>query len=222
MGRQTYFAAVLLLLLFGSNAQAFRLFHHLAVKDGLPSYQTYVVAQDKQGLIWVGTENGLARYDGYKIKVYQHSPSNATSLSANVVRCLLVDSHGRLWVGTDGGLDLFDAKHDSFSHITNRAKDLNGTSASSISALAETRTGNILVGTNGDGLIFLDRSGKIIKHYRHDSSKPLSLSNNSVRALYVDKDNSIWIGTRNGLNKFNRNKDYFQHYSHTKSTHSLS
>ena len=73
------------------------------------------IYQDRNGMIWIATEDGLNRYDGAKFVIYKHDPENEHSLCHNYVRALYEDSKGRLFVGTYNGIQLYDPATDSFS-----------------------------------------------------------------------------------------------------------
>ena len=75
-------------------------FSRLTSEDGLSSDQTRNVFQDKRGLMWFGTVDGLNRYDGASVKEYRHDPDDPTSLSHNIIRRLFTDQSGILWIGT--------------------------------------------------------------------------------------------------------------------------
>ena len=92
-------------------------FEQISVNEGLVDQFVLSIEQDKKGYMWFGTINGLCRYDGYEMKVYQHDPQDSTSLSDNVIESLYVDRAGILWIGTGrGGLNRFDEASDSFIH----------------------------------------------------------------------------------------------------------
>ena len=74
------------------------------------------ICQDSQGSLWVATDYGLNRFDGYAFQTYLHEENDSTTLQANVVVCLLCDADGRLWVGTNRGLDRYDHATESFRH----------------------------------------------------------------------------------------------------------
>src|SRR4051794_20596195 len=79
--------------------------------------RVFALAQDNYGFLWLGTDDGLYRYDGYSLRQYSHDPGNPRSLSENTVMLIYRDRAGILWVGTAyGGLDRFDPARDTFTH----------------------------------------------------------------------------------------------------------
>lgn len=92
--------------LFPQNAQFERIPNELRLSQNLIS----ALCQDRQGFIWVGTKDGLNRFDGYRFRVFQHDPFDSTTISDNNVRCILEDKRGWLWIGTTNGLNIMDRK----------------------------------------------------------------------------------------------------------------
>ena len=78
-------------------------FQHLSDVHGLSNNRAWAITQDRFGLIWIGTGDGLNRYDGYKVEVFRNQPGNNHSLPGNMIRCLFTDSKGTVWVGTTKG-----------------------------------------------------------------------------------------------------------------------
>ncbi len=112
------------------------------------------VVRDRSGFVWIGTLNGLNRYDGYSVKEYRHDPDDPHSLSSNIVKDLFVDKSGRLWVGTfDTGLSLYDPVHDRFINFLPRPDDSLWYAANHIYEMSEDRAGNLWLGTAGAGAI---------------------------------------------------------------------
>jgi len=108
---------VLYFLTLKLSAQAV-FFNHIAQDDGLRNGNVRAILKDHQGFIWIGTEDGLHRYDGYSMKVYRNIKLDSTSLGSNFVLSLFEDSHHNLWVGTlDGGLYVYNRTRDSFRHV---------------------------------------------------------------------------------------------------------
>ena len=87
------------------------LFSRLTPENGLSQAAVSQIVQDRQGFIWIGTQEGLNRYDGKTFKIYEHDAENPGSLSSDWIKTLLVDQQGDLWVGTEnGGLNHY--RHD--------------------------------------------------------------------------------------------------------------
>src|SRR5690554_6712386 len=79
-------------------------FRHLTISDALSQSSVISIVQDKNGLVWFGTRDGLNKYDGQQFTVYKHNANDSTSISNNDIIALIVDSEGDLWIGTFNGL----------------------------------------------------------------------------------------------------------------------
>ena len=114
------------------------------------------LCQDRQGSVWIGTDYGLNRFDGYRFQTFLHDDKDPSSLSVNVVVSLLNDREGRLWIGTNRGLDRFDHDTETFVHypFPNNIQPR-------VSSLCQSKDGSILVGTSGYGIFKLGLSGKL-------------------------------------------------------------
>ena len=119
MKRVHFLLQASILVLLGSRAAAIAAppqptppddiaFERIDSRSGLSHSTVTALLQDKRGFLWVGTVDGLNRYDGYEFVVYRNAPSDTTSLSGNNVTALYESGDGRLWVGTLSGLNLFD------------------------------------------------------------------------------------------------------------------
>jgi diguanylate cyclase (GGDEF)-like protein len=159
----------------------------------LPSTETsgiWTIAQDRQGFLWLGTDSGLVRWDGYRLLNYTQDPGTPGSLSDNYIRNLLVDDLGRLWVGTNaGGLNRYDPERDAFVSVP---IGRGGTRDGNIAALVSDGAGGLWIGT-GKGLDHLDaRSGRV-------DTPADDTSIGAISALLVDRRGTLWAGTVNGL-----------------------
>lgn len=155
--------------------------------SGLPQTSVYSIAQTRDGYLWVGTELGLASFDGVRFRTYNQR--NLPALPSNYVHRLLAARDGSLWIGTDSGL----TRYDGADWTTWTAK--NGLSNEDIQALAEGPDGSLWIGTGG-GLNRL-RNGRVQTWHAKDG-----LPNDHVLALQVDAAGLLWIGTRAGLASF--------------------
>ena len=95
-----------LLLSIAANSANYR-FQHINSEQGLPHQQVETMVQDQKGNIWIGTRNGLAKYDGYDIFTYYHDENKTTSLRHNYIHTLYLDKKNRLWICTEIGVCLY-------------------------------------------------------------------------------------------------------------------
>src|SRR5205085_8852691 len=144
---------------------------------GLANPVARTILQDAKGFIWIGTANGLTRYDGYSCVNYRHVNNDPYSLSNNFIWAMCIDNEGTLWVGTDNGLNRFDAQNDRFDVFYQDSSNNNSPSDNTISAIAKDSAGNLWVGTGHGGLNVMtkfkkkERSNTVYEfiHYRYDS-----------------------------------------------------
>ncbi len=162
------------------------------------------VAQDKAGFIWVGTNRGLDRYDGYTLKHYM-LPITRKGISGNRIAVLHTTPGGRLWVGAErAGLSFYDAATDQLRPLASTALPsasqplLQQLATTNIMALASDQQGRLWVGTEQDGVLLLsfDRLGKLSAISQllpsSQSAEPYRVS-----SLAADAEGNIWIGTFN-------------------------
>jgi signal transduction histidine kinase/streptogramin lyase len=191
----------LLLLLSAPLARALpetALFHSFGPAQGLPSSQVSALALDQDGYLWVGTRDGLARFDGERFRLWQQAPEDPGSLPGNAVQSLLVDAQNRLWVGTEGaGLAMLDARRERFFRFAFDADA--GGGARDVWAIAQTPDGAIWYGGFDSGLFRLDPESNRIGRHLADPDRPDALPGDDVLALVVDAQGRLWVGTTEGL-----------------------
>ncbi len=143
----------------------------------------WAIERDAHGFIWVGTENGLSRYDGYHFTHYYHDAEDSTSLSDNDINALLTDKDGHLWVGTAHGLLQYDERTDRFHRIA-----FPDGRSPRIYSLVQSHTGQLLVGTAGYGLYTYDNG-----HLKR-ASKFYNPTDSSLfyTHLYEDSHGDLW------------------------------
>jgi diguanylate cyclase (GGDEF)-like protein len=167
--------------------------HHM---DSALSFGTSL-AQDREGFIWLGTQSGLVRWDGFRARRYQADPEREGSLPDSYIQSVHVDTGGRLWIGTSaGGLARYDEARDRFATIP---AGPGGLDHARVSSIVDDGTGGIWVGT-GAGLERVDAGGKVLGAA---SGAPQlatpALPPGGVDALLRDSQGGLWIGTREGL-----------------------
>jgi ligand-binding sensor domain-containing protein len=206
-------ALILGILAAGASAEAAphrppSRFLRLSTEHGLSNDTVRAILQDRGGFLWIATEDGLSRYDGYGFTVFRRDPARQDGLPDNIVTALCEDSRGRLWVGTLGGLSLFDREHETFTlRLPLRSQD-------DVRAIAEDRQGALWVGTTA-GLYRLGRDQEAPIRYSKRDGDPESLSHDLVSAVHEDHLGRLWIGTfGGGLNLFDPEKGRFVRYRH--------
>ncbi|MGB0385232.1 MAG: two-component regulator propeller domain-containing protein [Ardenticatenaceae bacterium] len=189
-------------------------FRRISVEDGLSSPVVTGMIQDRQGFIWVATESGLNRYDGYRFVVYKHDPNDPNSLSNNVIEAFVEDDAGNLWLGTEhGGVNKFNPETQSFTHFRADEKDAGTLSDESVESLLVDSVGNLWVGTKGGGLNKIDLATEQVTRYPYQEQDINSLNDNRVNAIIEDPSGILWIGTKNGgLNRFDPTTERFTSY----------
>lgn len=172
-------------------------FDNFSQADGLPNNQIQCIYQDRKGWIWLGTSQGLSRFDGYRFVNYIPDPDDSTSLSGNLVRVIFEDSKGNLYVGTEnGGLNIFDREKERFihpfkNHPEFRSKEL------SVNTITEDDNGNLYIGTDRN-MLMIDKTGNLCKVNPLGPAASDFLGN-FIRILHFDDDGGLWIGTTDGL-----------------------
>ncbi len=161
-------------------------FRHLGVDQGLPSGSVQSLVQDALGFVWVGTDAGLARYDGATATSYLRS-DDPTSLSGSVVQALAAGDGGVVWAGTSAGLDRYDPASDRFLRVS-------GLPSQNVRAVEADGAGGVWVGTAG-GLAHVTARGTVDLVERADAGLPRE----EVSALWLAPGGDLWVGTRGGL-----------------------
>ncbi|MDO3626098.1 two-component regulator propeller domain-containing protein [Mucilaginibacter sp. BT774] len=206
-----YFIAILLAVATCSFAQNQQLhFTHLGTEDGLSELNPNCLLQDSRGFIWIGTADGLNRYDGYDFKIFRNDAKDNASIGNNYVQDIIEDKEGNIWAATiGGGLNKFDRNTNRFHRYLHNEKDKSSISSNFVSKLALDKSGKIWVATQKDGLNLFDpKTGKSTRYI--NSSDPSSLADNGVMTVFVDHNDNLWVGTdNNGLCLFNRNSNNF-------------
>ncbi len=156
--------------------------------QGLPQNSVTSIAQSSDGFLWIGTEEGLSRFDGLR---FANFDKRSSGLSNNAVLSLLFDHRKDLWIGTNGG-GLVRLQNNRFSRYTTD----NGLPNNSVRALYEDKKGSLWIGTDGGGLVRLSKGAFRI------FTKADGLPDNSIFSISGDDSGDVWVGTHAGLSRF--------------------
>lgn len=190
-------------------------FTHYTTRMGLSSSTQQCIVQDTEGFMWIGTNDGLNRFDGKSFKVYRRVQFDTASVQSNQISDLLVDSHNVLWVGTlRAGLSRYNKETDSFITYLSDYNDHNTLSANAVTALAEDAHGQLWVGTY-NGLNLFDCANERFIRFLYnpaDPSNPRGIAFDQVRSFELLGD-TLWMGYSSGvISALNVKQKVFKHY----------
>ncbi|MEW6370555.1 MAG: two-component regulator propeller domain-containing protein [Pseudomonadota bacterium] len=186
-------------------------FEHLSVDDGLAQESVLAMAQDADGFMWFGTQNGLSRFDGYRFVNFRNVIGDASTLASNWVRVLHVDPQRRLWIGTDGGLARYDAATQGFQHFLPDEPARRGNGNRHVRAIVDDGKGGLWIGT-GDGLQHFDIASGRFTSWHHVPGDAASLASDDITSLALDRTGRLWIGTAAGVDSFGPAMTAFEHH----------
>lgn len=168
-------------------------FKHLTPQEGLSQSSVITTVQDDLGQMWIGTRDGLNKYDGSQFTIYRHNKKNPFSISNSDIHCLEQDSDGFIWAGTAIGLNKYDPKKNIFkSYFNNKSKK--SLIENNIITVKEFLNKEIWIGTP---------SGISIYDKKNDAFKTV-LTNESVVFIFQTKKGLVFIGTQKGVKQLVR------------------
>ena len=193
-------------------------FQNLSLKDGLSQSVVMWTLQDENGFMWIATQDGLNRYDGYQFVIFRRDVEDPHSLSSNHITSLARDDQGALWVGTlDSGLNrLTPGTRDHFTRFVSDPDNPHSLHSNEIRGLLVDREGGLWASTRRGGVSRINtRDPESMDHYLPDPYDPNSISDETTTYMAEGPDGSIWISSlRNGLNRFDPRTGHFSHYRH--------
>ncbi len=199
------------------RAQQLR-FENLGINEGLSQSQVNCILLDKKGFLWLGTQDGLNKFDGYSFTIFRNESDNTKSISNNNV-LELAEHDGKIWIGTHGGgLNVLDPETGKFTHFNLSSDSISLFQHNIVTAIFFDSYGKLWLGTEGNGLLNLDYKKNKLISYCPDKSDPFSISSNIVSSILEDKDGNLWIGTEKGLDKFYRKSGKFEKFFSNKNT----
>lgn len=192
---------------FAQNAIQVQSFNQ---ESGLSNDFVTQILQDRHGFIWIGTENGLSRFDGYQFSNFEHDPDDPQSLWGNYILSLFEDSKGRLWVGTKSGLARLDRKIGKFIRVSLRNPARNNTSEFQITSMYEDKDHNIWMGTHNDGLLKLleetAANSYQVFQVKLDANSNEASPNSRLEQIVEDLQGDIWLGYYNGVARYSKSE----------------
>ena len=192
--------------------------HYQNIPDdasSLVSSEVSAVGQDQHGALWIATFNGVDRLDPATgdYTHYKKDPDDPNSLSEDTAHSLYIDDEGIVWIGTwRSGLNRFDPATQTFTSYVHDPDDPNSLSHNNVQAIVEDAAGKLWLASYGGGLSYFDPDTGTSTRYRHDDADPHSLSSDLVMTLYITSDDVLWVGTNDGLSRFDPETASFVRY----------
>ena len=187
-------------------------FERINIEEGLSQSEILTIFQDSRGFLWIGSQDGLNRYDGYEFITYRNSPFDKNSLSNNYISAIAEDSSGYLWICTLTGLNMYDRYKDKFENIkidNGKKSLLNGVIYKSV---VVDRSNNIWLGGINTGLIKYDPVKKTSVHFRKGKVDTGTINSDTINVIYEDLSGNLWLGKHDGLYVFNPKTRSFKEF----------
>ncbi len=195
-----YMRAILFYILFslslaGMTQSPVLYFRNLTTLEGLSHNKVNCILQDQRGFTWIGTDDGLNRYDGNRFQIFRHDPTNSASVSGNIITDLLEDKDGVLWIATqDGGLSRYDFRlpvSQQFRQFRHSVSDTSSIPINIINSLVEDWQGFLWLATSGYGVLRFDKRTERF-------SQPVRSRSRTNLQLAMDRQGKIWVGRQGG------------------------
>ena len=192
-------------LLSAQNASGFQ-FRKYQVNEGLSENTVASIIQDKKGFLWLGTKDGLNKFDGINFTIYRNQEGNEKSLGNNFIKSIVEGKNNELYIGTDDGLYIMNVVDETFEKLETKLNVVNKI-ITSITDLHLDKNGLLWITSRSEGVYVFDiekTSLNRIKLLEYD------LTRTDVWTVFEDKSGGIWIGSRIGLLQYNRAKSLLE------------
>ena len=192
-------------LIFGNNYD----FRNYTTIDGLSHKTVNCIIRDREGFLWVGTTNGLSRFDGYTFKNYLNDESDSLSLDAYIVFQIVEDKEGNIWLATNNGIKYFERHYETFHSVC-----LPGVGGNiSISGITCDDDGTIWACHSNLGLFIVNKNGENVSAKQYDLSQYVKVDNYLLTWRVLSADGFLWVSTSDGLLRLNSKEKKAQYVS---------
>jgi len=192
-------------------------FKKYSISDGLSQSSVLNFFKDSKGFLWLCTQDGLNRYDGFDFKIYKNSPNNEQTLSGNYIQqIMLEDNDGNLWLEIQGGfLNKFNPKTEKVTrYFINERMGQNMMEVMFTMMFQDSNNNIWLLSENGVHKYNPDKDN--FTQYFSETEENTSISNNIISEFFEDNENNLWFLTRNGIIKYIPETDNFKKYLYSK------
>jgi signal transduction histidine kinase/ligand-binding sensor domain-containing protein len=183
-------------------------FDHYSVENGISQSEIICIRQDSEGYIWIGTQNGLNRFDGYTFEKYFYDPSDNHTISSNWIFDIAEDPDGGIWLGTKGGLNKFDKRTGRFIVVNHR--DTNSIIRDNFVYGIVADETSVYINTP-PVLTILNYKAGTLETFRDDFDYDGALYDIGI-PIIKDSEGLIWLGSHHGLSCFNTREKQFTNF----------
>jgi len=166
-------------------------FERISIADGLSQSYVYDIIQDKNGFIWIATQDGLNRYDGKNFVYYRHDSTDQHSIADNFIRKLFIDNQDVLWVGTNEGLSRYNESLDNFDNFRHKTTESNSLKDNQIWDIYQDKQNIIWISTR-EGLHKFDGKNEFFSQIRINGFENAL---KEIKTIFQDTKGNFWLGT---------------------------
>ncbi|WP_136480725.1 two-component regulator propeller domain-containing protein [Cognatitamlana onchidii] len=192
-----FFFLMFSVLLGNCQTEAYQ-FNHLTSADGLSQSAVIAMHQDQLGRIWIGTRDGLNKYDGTKFEVYRTDEDNPRSISNNDILSIHEDNDGFIWIGTYNGLNKYNPETNEFKRYFHN-EEKNSLANNTIWTIEVLSSGEVWFGTS-KGLSIYNKLEDNFNNYLYEFDRPVQ---GEVTSIFESSNKDVYIGTGAGIYKIN-------------------
>jgi len=162
-------------------------FKNLSIRNGLSQNTVNAILQDRKGFMWLGTKDGLNRYDGLSFRKFKHDAANPRSIGNSFITSLYEDFNGNIWVGTDAGVYIYYPEKEAFEEFDCQSLEKTRIERS-VSMIAGDKQGRAWIAVEAQGMFCYDTRQKLLRNY------PLSEISSNIKCFTFDSGGTLWLG----------------------------
>ena len=162
-------------------------FKNLSIRNGLSQNTVNAILQDRKWFMWLGTKDGLNRYDGLSFRKFKHDAANPRSIGNSFITSLYEDFNGNIWVGTDAGVYIYYPEKEAFEEFDCQSLEKTRIERS-VSMIAGDKQGRVWIAVEAQGMFCYDARQKLLRNY------PLSEISSNIKCFTFDSGGTLWLG----------------------------